>query len=445
MALEGNRNEFIQQHKPELLPLVEDGIAERIREDRTLSRGDFTDALERFETKVLTYERSAPAEGARRFLFEAAQGANYSILAPLLKSLQQEERCAGITLLTDNVAAKHFEAFGGFHAVRSEGKPVMSDIPSGPYDTAFVMDEPSNSPDSLILHGAKSVFDAKKLYFYSVALFGDTLRRIAETPGALKRPLRDGTDTQFAMDSVDGIFTADDFTKDLLCGVLNIPVEKVVVVGSPLLDSLDASQSETLRAAGRGKLGIPDTARVVYHSSIVALSFAPFGGAKNINQTTYERTLEGVLAAARADPSTEYVFLLRTHPRTREVDPLPPPPTELPDNLKIVNGDSVSYDEAVYASDILCNNILSTETLIAPYRSRQSLVFAYPGEGQFGALVERMYGTKGMDIIRESGRATFVDSPESLATALVGHVPHTPIPKPAVRSTVRLREILLAD
>src|SRR4029077_3989452 len=111
-------------------------------------------------------------------------------------------------------------------------------------------------------YGAKSVFDSKKLYFFSIGLFDDIVRRMADR----------SEDNR--MDAVDGIFTADEFTKELMCKALAIPEEKVIVTGSPLLERVaDREEGARLREAGRSALGIAPGAVVAFHSSIVPSAF----------------------------------------------------------------------------------------------------------------------------------------------------------------------------
>jgi len=199
-----------------------------------------------------------------------------------------------------------------------------------------------------------------------------------------------------------------------MCKALAIPEEKVLVIGSPLIDQIDTEQGAVLREKGRSTLGISASAVVAFHSSIVASAFEKVGGSPNINMLTYERVLAGVIEGAHQKPEQEYVLLLHTHPRMKLVEPFPESPTDLPQNLKIIQGDDISFEENIYAADILLNNILSTETLLAGYRGRTAAVFSYPGEGQFGKVVERLYGKEGVKVINESGRAVFIDSDESL-------------------------------
>lgn len=426
---------FIKEHAKDIAPTATDESAiTDIEEGRPVSEERVDALLERYETKVLIYERPDAVAGASRVLLEASQPANYKAGAPLIEDLIRDSRCAGITLLTDNTAGKQFEESAtSLHPIRSKGEPVMADIPAGPYDAALVFDEPENTPQSVLLYGAKSVFGAKKLYFFVGGIAGETTQRILSP------------DADQKMDTVDAIFVDDQLSKQFLCEKAHIPEEKVIITSSPLIESLEPEKAELLRATGREKLHLSDTALVVLYAGIPSADFKESGGSEDLNVRTYTETLEGVQSAARHDPSREYVLVVRTHPRARNVESLPPPP-ELPTNMHVVSGDDISYDETIYSADVLCFNPLSSEVTLSAYRGRTLAIFAYEGNQQFGELCERIYGKEGMRIIQDGGRALFAKSPESLAVILEGHtVSPEPLAKPAGSSRETIKEILLTQ
>ncbi len=437
MSNSSEKMNFIKRNANTIKPISSDlEVVRNIENDSEVSPAQVDQVLEEFETKVMEYNRADPSVDSKKILLEASQPANFNIIHPLISLLEEDDACGGITLITDNVSGKRFEGeegkLLGLESIRNEGEPVLADIPRGPYESALVLDEPINSPNNTLLFGSKSIFDAKKLYFFSIGLFDDIVRRIS-----------DQSDENH-MDSVDAILTADIFTKELMCKSLGIPEEKVLVTGSPLIDQIDLEQGEILREKGRETLHIPSSAVVAFHSSIIASAFEKVGGASDINQQTYERVLEGVIAGAEANPEQEYVLLLRTHPRMKATDPFPLPPHNLPSNLRIVLGDDISYEENIYASDILLCNILSTETLLARYRGKTAAVFNYEGEGQFAQVIDKLYGQEGIRVIEESARATLVDSSESLSVLLTEYQPQLPIQKPAGDSLGNIKKILLS-
>ena len=424
---------FVKEHAKDIQPTATDQSAiEDVMKERPVEKERIDALLERYETKVLTYERSDKVLGASKILFEASQPANYAVAAPLIEELIKDPRCAGITLLADNVAGQQFEESDiPLRPIRSEGAPVMADIPAGPYEVALIFDEPANTPAPVLLYGAKSVFGAKKLYFFAGGLIGEGTQHIL------------APDADQKMDAIDAIFVNDQLSKQLLCGMARVPEEKVIVTGSPLIESLEPEKAGMVRTAVREKLHIADSAFVAFYAGVVSADFKESGGESNLNMHTYKETLEGVQMAAEHDPAREYVLVVRTHPRARNIESLPVP-SELPANMRIVGGEDISYDEVVYAADVLCCNPLSSELLLAAYRGRTMAVFAYQGEHQFGQLCERIFGAQGMRIIRDSGRAVFIESPQGLAAILEKHTESPqPLPKPFGSAREKIKEILL--
>lgn len=430
---------FIKEHAKDIQPTATDTSAiEDVEKGRSVEERRIDDLLERYETKVLAYERPNVSAGTSKILLEASQPANYSVAAPLIEDLIQDPRCAGITLLTDNVAGHQFEESDiPLHPIRSEGKPVMADIPAGPYDVALVFNEPANTPAPVLLYSAKSVFGAKKLYFFAGGLVGETTQRIL------------GSNADPKMDAIDAIFIDDQLSKQFLCEITHVPEEKVIITSSPLIESLEPEKADSLRTIGREKLHISDTALVAFFSSIVSTDedFKKIGGGEDLNVRTYEETVAGVRIAAEHDPAREYVLIIRTHPRMLGVEPPLVIPSDLPSNMRIIRGEreEASYDEVVYASDVLCCNPLASDVLLAAYRGRTAAITAYGGENQFGELCERIYGREGMQIIRDSGRAVFAESPQGLAAILENQreLPQ-PLAKPLVSAREKIKEILLS-
>lgn len=436
---------FITEHADEIKPTAADESAtkdiENVVEGRSVDENKVDAILEGYETKVLTYERSNASPDASRILIEASQPANYGAGAPIIKDLIEDPRCVGITLLTDNAAGKDFQESGlPLQQVRYSQKEheesVLADIPGGPYDVALAFDEPQNTPQSVLLYGAKSVFGANKLYFFAGGLVGKATQRILSP------------DADPTMDTIDAIFVEDELSKRFLCEIAHVPEANILVTGSPLVEALEPEKAESLRAIGRKKLRISDTALVAFFSSIVSTDedFKKIGGAEDLNTRTYEETVAGVRIAAEHDPAREYVLIIRTHPRMLNVEPPLPIPTNLPSNMRIVRGEreEVSFDEVVYASDVLCCNPLASDVLLAAYRGRVAAITAYAGENQSGQLCERIYGEEGIRIIRDSGRAVFAESPQGLA-AILEHQRELPqpLPKPAGSARQIIKELLL--
>lgn len=425
---------FIKERAKDIKPTATDISAiTEVEKGRSVNEDRINAVLERYETKVLTYERPNAPVGAGKILLEASQPANYSVAARLINELMQDSRCAGITLLTDSASGQEFEKSSTpLRPVRSKDEPVMADIPIGPYDVALVFDEPENTPQSVLLYSAKSVFGAKKLYFFLGGLAGEKTQRILAPDASPK------------MDTIDAIFVEDQLSKQLLCEMLHIPEKKIIITDSALIESLEPEKAESFRTVGREKLSVPDSAFVVLYAGFPSADLLPSGGSEDLNLHTYAETVEGVRIAARNDPSREYVLITRTHPRARNVEPSLLAPSDLPANMRVMDGDGVSYDEDIYAADVICCNPFSSEVLLAAYRGRSVVVTAYGGDRQLGELCERAYGRNTMDFVNKSGRAAFAESSQGLASVLEQHIESpSPLPKPS--KSLQMRKILLGE
>ncbi len=421
-----NEKRFIRKNKEFIKPLVRDpSEVDRVAEwGSQPSTEEVRALLERFETKVLLYKNEHAVPGSMRVLLEASQRTNFSIVHPLLESLAKDPRYQGMTLLTDNIAGSYFEKNDPELApVRSEGEPVMADIPAGPYESALVIDDTENSPASMLLASAKSVFDAKRLYYFSLALFVPQER--------------------LSLDVVDAILTTDAFTAELTRSVLGKNSKNLIEIGSPLIEGLHPEEGDGLRTKARAALGISPEARVIFHSSVQDWAFNDYGGDARTTESAYEQTLAAIREAAMDDPSQEFAFLLRIHPSMKNTYQFPAPPADLPPNLHFVSGDSVTYDEAIYASDLICCNPFSTEIITAAYRGRRALVYAYEGDHEFGSVLEHIYGKEGVRMLRGNTRAPLVTSTPELTKRIRAYEPIAPIPKPEGSSVERIKEILL--
>lgn len=407
---------FIRKHEAEIAPLLNVG--------QDLSKGNTDRILETYETKVFVYKSPEERPDAQRVLLEASQPANYAIVKSLLQALVNDARCSGATLLTDNVAGKRFDTDASLRLQRKQNDHfVMADVPPGPYVSALAIDEPVNSATPFVLESAKSAFEAGRVYFWSLQLFDPRWKD--------------------SLGNADAILTTNDFTAALTRAVIGDPQKEIVQVGSPLIDAIDQDKEPLLRTEGRRTLGIPETATVVFHSSIVPGTFAMWGESPALNDTTFLQTIEGTIRAAQGNPDKEFVLLIRIHPRMKNVYQFPPA-GDLPRNVRIVDGDSASYDEVVYASDVLCCNPLSTEVILAPYRGRRAIVLAYSGKGQLGEIIEGMYGKEAKAFLENNAHAAYVDSPNALSRIIASSFGKiAPIPGPGRSSTDTVKEILL--
>lgn len=355
------------------------------------------------------------------------------MIHPLVELLERDEQCAGITLLADNIAGKKFVAENDphFRVVPSSEHPVFADIPEGPYRAALVLDEGENAPSSVLLYGAKSVFGAERVYYLSLGLFGRVAKNIFNSSVSKHN-------------EIDFVLSLDEFSKQMFCDVLDVPEEKVIVTGTPLLEGLRVDEADSLRQQGRKTLGITDEAVALLYSGFPSGDFQSAGGDPELNSLTFEQTLAGVVVAATTEPEKKFSLIVRTHPRARNVEPPLIPTQELPHNMNVIDGDGLTYEKAVYASDIICCNIYSTESLLARYRGREAAVFAFPGKGQLGEMLRENYGEKGEAVMRQSDRMTLIDSPQEVSEMVRNYQPREALPF-QTNSLERIKNILLSS
>lgn len=425
---EGEKFKFLASHQREIQPLTsEDAVIDSKDNPERIQQ-----LLETYETKVLTYTRPGTDGREGKILLEASQPANRAVIEPLVEKLKNNPECEGITLLADGLAGKAFveESLLSFEVAPTGDTPIFSDIPSGPYRSALVIDDAQNSPAESFSYSAKSVFGAEKLYYLSLGLFGPQEQKIL------------GNKANATRDQFDAVLTADEFVKDMLVSVLQIPPERVVVTGSPLLESVKRDDADTVRTAARQRLAINDDVRTVLYSGFPSADLASMGADVALNKLTFEKTLAGLREAAKNAPETKFAFIVRTHPRARSVEAPLSFEGEVLSNLQIIDGNDITYDEAIYASDIIGCNILSTESLLARYRGREAMVFAYDGKGETGNIVDAIYGNEGFTTLQESDRMNLVQTPNDVAQMLTSFAARPALPVP-VNCTERIAEILL--
>ena len=183
-----------------------------------------------------------------------------------------------------------------------------------------------------------------------------------------------------------------------------------------------------------------------FYSSVVPATFEEFGGTPDINISTYEKTLEAMINTATNNSEHEFALIIGTHPRMRGIETFPEPPANMPRNLLLTTSDEkISYEEAVYASDVILCNPLSTEVVLAAYRGRTAAIISYSGPHQFGEITKNIFGDKGVEMIRKSGRADIISQPEDITSILMRHEPHHPLSKPGTDSAEQIKEILLRE
>lgn len=443
------KEKFIRDRKEEFGPVVAPEVAAALREGRELTPEQVTESVERIETKVFTWERKEARPGAKRVLLEASEPAAYRTVKPLITFLQHDDRCAALTLVTDNVAGKNFvdehQALG-LTQQREPDQPVLADI-AGPFDSVLVLVEPGDSPDKPLLYSGKSIYgnDTTKLLYMIDGILGENTRSKFSDEAAEH------------MDRIDTIGAATEFSKELLSAITPHMRDRIVVAGSLLLEAFKQDLekqrlfTEEERGEGRrvtrGTLGVSENAVMVLYSGFPSIDYVAHGaragtnlqeGEKTLNQATFDRTLEAVRATALAEPEKAFALAVRTHPRATGVDNDLAIPEDVPVNLKIVwaNGPTFSYDAVAGASDVIACQSTSTEVLYAPYRGVVAAVSGYAGEGMQEEINKKVFGS-GVETFKISPDLLYVDSPETLATYLEHFnqhpsrrpIPDNPIPR----------------
>ena len=407
--------------------------------------------MEAIETKVLVWERAGRGADTKRVLLEASEPAAYKTVKPLIEFLQQDERCGAITLVTDNVAGKNFmdeRDSLGLTQVRDPAQPVFADI-AGPFDSVLVLTEPKNSPNVDLLFGGRSVYgnDSTKIYCMLDGMMGSTTRTLFTSADAGH------------MDSIDGVFVANDLAKELLVAAVPSLTGRVEAVGSLLLQQFknslpDPVAAEEGRRSMREALSIPQDAVVVLYSGFPSNDFAAFNGqadtdalrsGKTLNQETFGRTLEALKTVAAQNTDKTYALLVRTHPRASGVDNDLSVPAELPDNLHVIRTDSptFNYDDIADAADLIACMSTSTEVLYAPYRGVTAAVLGYKGEGMQDEINKQIFG-QAMEAFKHAEGIAYIDSEESLE-AYISSFEHRPVRKVIPEDpTSRIADMLLA-
>lgn len=447
------KEKFIRDRKEEFGPVIAPEVAAALREGRDLTSEQVSESIERIETKVFTLEKKEAHPGAKRVLLEASEPAAYRTVKPLIAFLQQDERCAALTLVTDNVAGKNFvdehEALG-LTQKREPSQPVLADI-AGPFDSVLVLVEPGDSPDRPLLYSGKSVYgnDTTKLLYMIDGILGENMRS------------KFSDEAVAHMDRIDIIGTATEFSKELLIAIAPQLRDRVVVAGSLLLQAFkqDIEKqhlfTEEERVEGRHlvreTLGVSEDAVMVLYSGFPSIDYVTHGakagtnlgeGEKTLNQETFDRTLESVRAAALAELGKKFALVIRTHPRAAGVDNDLRVPDDLPQNLRVVwgNGPTFSYDAIAGAADVVACQSTSTEVLYAPYRGVVAAVSGYAGPGRQQEINEKIFGP-GLTTFEKSHDVLYVDSVETFTTYLKDfrdRPPRRPIPDNPIPRIVNL-------
>lgn len=412
---------WLQAHEAEFKPVVSDpSFFDRLREAEVTTPDslEVAQAIEEVSTKVYRFDKP-PGDyqpDAQRVLLTASEPLAKNSIAPLIERLRSDPRVRGIGLVTDNVAGKQFEhGLEGFECIEDPTKPVLADAlsmaESEPFDIAIVPVDPPNSPNSVALYGAKSVFGARRLYFLATGWVGVGATRLFDQPESKQ------------MDSIDGIFCNDELAKDILRRQLpDFPAEHILVTGTPVVDALEVEKAAEYTAAGRQRLGLNDATITVLFLGHVSgqPGSAESGLHPRISEHTFELTLEQAIQAAKANPQREMALLVRPHPRDpNSAELLELAQRETPANLHVIPADlkSISMQEAAYAADGIAS-IIGTDNFLASRRGRKGIFLGYEGPGMGGDLLRQYYDPGVQEVIEHSSSMTIARQPEDFAHML---------------------------
>ncbi len=448
------RRKFITAHAAEMKPVVSDPkTIDAITEGQDSDEEVMDKALEEFENKLFSLEKaeSECEPDARRVLLSADNPGSYNVISALVRELEHDPRCKGISVVTGGFASREFaKAFGDrFAQVSNRDKPFLTDVDktvSGekPLDIMVGSYNTQNGPESIPLYSGKSVFGAKKVVYICDSwggpggAFTDTYKgSVYEDEG--KRP---------AFSDIDAIICNDAFAKAAIRKHLpDFPEEKILPIGTPVLDSLEQDKGEEHRAACREKLGIPFEAFSVLYLGAVSNdyqspTYANLHIDTRINEKTFERTVEEVVRYANEHPERTFALLIRLHPRDPSQQALLEitERLELPPNLIVRRADrsAVSINEAVYGADVVAS-IESTENYLAPHRGRHSVFLGYNDLGMGSAILEYNFGQSTPELSKQKG-IHLVASPNELE-GVFDAVKDEPIPIGSAKQSTSSKRI----
>lgn len=426
---------FIKKFESKIKPLLDKEDRVRIDEDK-LSTEEVESVLEKFETKILTYVNPDSSADAKQVLLEGSEPASLNVLKPLIEQLKEDKLCGGITLVVDSVTGQKLMESDTLAQERSPEDPVLSDIQTDMDSALVFLEEMPDSPRQTLMHSAKSVYGAEKLYIHATGQFF--------TSQMIEMFSKDNRE---AMDEIDAILTGSQSGKEMIAEIFDFPEDKIIVVGDSTIDSIQQHPKEVLRAIGREKLGVDEDAIVLLYSGFPSSDESYSELDPQINEKTFTETIEGAIQAATDNSEKQFVVIARSHPR----DPnghkmLEDIPVHIPSNLTITPGLNLSFEEAVYAADGTACISLSVESYLSPYRGRHTIICAYEGEGLSGEIVEKQTPpavTKQRTLTKGT---VIAHSAETIAKYLKDMRPFEPVKKPNEKPAItNITQLLLAN
>lgn len=415
---------FLALHRGEFIPVTGDrGLFDLLEQapPEAVDQERLEHALEGVETKVFLMQKPSGDfdRGAKKALLTASEPLAQASIGPMIERFRSDRRVRGIGLITDNVAGRYFSSsLPGFVQLRSYAKfPVYYDAmraaENGPFDVALVPVDPRNSPNAVLLYGAKCVFGARKLYFLASSWVGVGSTDLFSGERARQ------------MEEIDGIFVNDALAGRIVRHQLpDFPSERIIATGTPIVDAVDLRHADQHTRFGREKLGLgDDEVAVLFTGHISPSKEKPEEGIHpRISEHTFELTFAEMARAAEATPEWRFALVVRPHPRDPNKEELLRIAQQpVPRNLRVVVGtnDVVSMQEAAYGTDATAS-IVGTDNFLAPMRGRQGIFLGYDGPGMGGDLLRRLYGNDITRIIGEGDGITVCRKPEDFRNAVLG-------------------------
>ena len=207
------------------------------------------------------------------------------------------------------------------------------------------------------------------------------------------------------VEKIDGIFCNDELARDMILYALpEFSKEYVFITGSPVFDTLKEKDPKGFREAAKEKMGLKNEAISVLYLGDISLDHSKgYKTDKRINEKTFEYTLNAIIKLAEAEPSREFVFLVRPHPRDSNKEELLAILNRhtSPGNLQFKSAGvkDCSMQEARYASDIVAS-IGSTENFFARKLGRGAIFLSYP-DNLGEKVLRKIYGE---EILEQIGK-----------------------------------------
>ncbi len=396
------KTRFVKKHEREILPLSEE------KNLSTLGPRELENVLEIFETKLFFHEKKT--DGSHILLTSDNPG-SYSAIQPLLRELEDDPSCGALSIIISGIAEKKFlHDFGYLYkGIRKEHHLIgdlLTQASQKPIDIILASVSSENGPESIALFGGKSSLGSQKIFFISEGWSGLGSAFMVNSE---------------RMDDINGIFCNDELAKKIiLYQIPNFPKEKILVTGTPVLDTLEFSRAEEYRAETRENLQITKDTFTFLYLGDVSGSYEEIGVQSDFNEKTFLFSLESLRTVARKRKDKKLAFVFRPHPRDprkenfyRLVKDF-----QLPDNMSIHEGGSAfSINQVSYGADVI-SSIVSTENHFASLRGPKAIFLGYEEMGE--KILESVYGDKILEEIRQTQNISVVSNSEELEDTLMG-------------------------